>query len=747
MALKRTKAPSSRADEAAAVVAPARSRWWFGETANRPFQKLPALFLVLGSPIGLLFAVVTPPFQVPDEPAHFYRSFAISEGSCISPAQQTIPFAVQELAAAFPNRVEDRHAVRLQEYRRLMKNNWRQGGDAKVSNANASIYSCVPYVASSIGIALMKIFSEPAIMLLYAARFANLCLYLLVVYAAIRIIPIGRLILFCVALMPMSLYLAASVSADGLTISGAFLLTAFILYLAFDPAIETLSKKTFFVLAALFLFATLCKFNPWFVLLVLIIPSAKFGGQKRKMASAAILLGIIVLVSALWQLADRANVVVFEAGRANLGIHVQDNLRFVLHHPMVFLVAVGRTLRQFRVDFATEFVGYFGWLSIPFPLWLVITYIALLIAAGLVSGSTTRFSLRSRLICASVVVGSTISIFALLWGFEMTPTFFAIEVAGVHPAFAPGVQGRYFIPLAPLLLLLLSSDKVRWNSRLIVAGSIAIILLSNGVALALERRVYYYGNKVEPSRAGLYREGLWVTDVAGRHRFDPASPEQYGAARFGGLPGDVPIIGDWNGDGRPKLGIYRRGLWILDWTGTSAFTATAGRIFSFGGEQGDIPVTGDWTGDGKTKIGIYRAGAWILDTNGDGKFEEGVDTVLHYGGIKGDIPVVGHWTGRGKSNIGVDRKGLWLLDSNGNGQFDGPESRVPDTIVQYGLPEDVPVVGDWTGDGKTKLGVVRDGSTWILDLDGLHMMGKGSPQFTFGSKGSIPIVGPWVPNY
>src|SRR4028119_531544 len=40
-------------------------------------------FLLAGLLFGLAFAVVTPPFQAPDEPAHFYRSYAISEGDLL----------------------------------------------------------------------------------------------------------------------------------------------------------------------------------------------------------------------------------------------------------------------------------------------------------------------------------------------------------------------------------------------------------------------------------------------------------------------------------------------------------------------------------------------------------------------------------------------------------------------------------------------------------------------------------------
>ncbi|MEQ1786853.1 MAG: peptidase M23, partial [Acidimicrobiales bacterium] len=53
------------------------------------------------------------------------------------------------------------------------------------------------------------------------------------------------------------------------------------------------------------------------------------------------------------------------------------------------------------------------------------------------------------------------------------------------------------------------------------------------------------------------------------------------------------------------------GLWYLRDT-ASAGSATT--VFEFGGEPGDVPVVGDWNGDGRDGIGLYRpsVGTWYL---------------------------------------------------------------------------------------------------------------------------------------
>jgi hypothetical protein len=65
------------------------------------------------------------------------------------------------------------------------------------------------------------------------------------------------------------------------------------------------------------------------------------------------------------------------------------------------------------------------------------------------------------------------------------------------------------------------------------------------------------------------------------------------------------------------------------------------------GRTGDIPVVGDWNGDGMTKIGVFRVvsgqGRWYLDFNGNGIWEGGSVDKYYIFGTLGDWPVTGNW--------------------------------------------------------------------------------------------------------
>ena len=95
-------------------------------------------------------------------------------------------------------------------------------------------------------------------------------------------------------------------------------------------------------------------------------------------------------------------------------------------------------------------------------------------------------------------------------------------------------------------------------------------------------------------------------DVNGNGLWDGPSTDK--AFPFG-ITGDIPFFGDWNGDGKDNIGIFRpgSGLWSLDSNGNTAWDVSDKSVSW--GLPGDTPVVGDWNGDGKDDIGILRPGS------------------------------------------------------------------------------------------------------------------------------------------
>ncbi len=142
------------------------------------------------------------------------------------------------------------------------------------------------------------------------------------------------------------------------------------------------------------------------------------------------------------------------------------------------------------------------------------------------------------------------------------------------------------------------------------------------------------------TKVGILNKGLWALDYNGNGVSD--SGDKF--YNFPYVAGDKAVVGDWNGTHTTKIGIYRAGFWILDYNGNGVWDGPAGgdRLSGFGGNPGEIPVVGDWNGSGTTKIGYYYRGFWALDYNGSGVFDSN-DRFFGFGGAAGEQPIVGAW--------------------------------------------------------------------------------------------------------
>jgi len=191
-----------------------------------------------------------------------------------------------------------------------------------------------------------------------------------------------------------------------------------------------------------------------------------------------------------------------------------------------------------------------------------------------------------------------------------------------------------------------------------------------------------------------------------------------------GLPTDIPVFGDWDGDGVKTPGVVRGNQWLLR---NSNSSGPAHLSFTFGIE-GDVPVVGDWTGQGRDLPGVVRDGrTWYLRHS----LSSGPANQSFAYGAPGDVPVVGDWDGNGRDSVGVVRDGRqWFLRN-------GTSGGTAQITLTYGTEGDLPIVGDWNGDGRDSVGVVR-GTTWLL-RDRLSS-GPANLSFEYGQAGDQPLV-------
>jgi hypothetical protein len=254
-------------------------------------------------------------------------------------------------------------------------------------------------------------------------------------------------------------------------------------------------------------------------------------------------------------------------------------------------------------------------------------------------------------------------------------------------------------------------------------------------------------------RIGIYRPstGEWFLDANGNYAWD--SGVDVTVQTFTAME-TQPVVGDWNGTGATQLGLFEPSTrqWYLDLNNNRAIDdceidACEGPF----GKADDIPIAGKWNSRGNHRMGIFRpsSGYWYLDKDTDGKRDRcGTDGCVYLRKYRtGDMPLVGDWSGQGISHLGLFRPstGEWFLDRNGNRSWDG--CRLDLCIESFGSAGDLPAIGDWDGAGKSNVGVWRPGTgQWFLDYNGNGVWDGCSVDVcvaAFGMAGDIPVVGKW----
>jgi hypothetical protein len=230
-------------------------------------------------------------------------------------------------------------------------------------------------------------------------------------------------------------------------------------------------------------------------------------------------------------------------------------------------------------------------------------------------------------------------------------------------------------------------------------------------------------------------DGDHKTDMGALYRgLSPADSLWFALSSSGGSPfqiyfgatSDIPVPGDYNGDGKTDAVIFRpsTGLWYGPATGLPQIVIQMNL-----GQSGDIPIPGDYDGDGKTDPAIYRpsTGMFFAVLSGGG-------TKSSTFGAPGDVPVPRDYDGDGKTDFAIYRAnasnglGLWYAPLSGGGVYQ----------IYFGAPGDIPVPGDYNGDKKAEAVIFREATgLWYGPYNGA----PGVFQLNLGGPGDVPIPG------
>jgi uncharacterized membrane protein len=424
----------------------------------RSLSAPPNVFLILELVFGLLFVFVTPPALVGDEPNHFFRAWQISEGHFIGERRDDLsggwlPESVLATNRKLVGEIEMNTDVKfdtrlISELRQVPLEPEKRVFERF---PNTVVYTPAAYVPQIIGIFTGKLFGVSPLSMIYLARIFNLFFFIGLTFWAIRIIPVQKWVLCLLALTPTSVFQVASASVDAFTFGICFLTIAVFLSYGLGEK-EKLSSVDLLKIFALSLLAVLSK-QAYILLpvLFLLIPRRKIGSTAKYLLVFSALLIVCLAAVAAWSAAVKT---IYLPYRVDIPINPDEQLAVIFRNPLNFIfIAVKNYIFNFGYYLKT-FFGQLTWLDLYVPVYLIaFNCIVIAASAALDKDSKTKIPKYYEFIFGAVIVGTAFIVSALLY----------MTWSPIGGSTIEGIQGRYFIPVAPLFFLLFYQDQIIWK--------------------------------------------------------------------------------------------------------------------------------------------------------------------------------------------------------------------------------------------------------------------------------------------
>ncbi|THD73147.1 MAG: DUF2142 domain-containing protein [Bradyrhizobium sp.] len=451
-----------------------------------------AAFLLYGVLSTALLAIVMPPFQVPDEPAHFMRAAQIARGELIgmrfpttaadgSPqmtAGGQLDSALVGTITPFTKSMPAHPEVRAS--RTMWEPAVRWSNDlALCAFPNSVIYPPFFYAPSAIGILAGRAAGLSIVHTLIVSRMLTGSAAVVLGAIAIAISGGAAAWIFAILTLPMSLSLIASVSSDALCL-GCGAMAAALLMRCLRRWTEQSGKLLIALTAMLGLMAM--SRPPYAALALLPLALTKAPWRWRIVSAVA----VAACGTIWWAIAAATTFTGFgdivDANPAEQLVRLQQD-------PLLAVRVIWTSLVQYGNSYGIEFVGQLGWLDTGLPIAYhkaaraMLGLAAVTAALGITGG---RISVASRLLIVAGLLLSTVGIFLSMYLGWTKP----------GAAIVAGVQGRYFLPLAPAvaaLLPALGTAGFRNLNRALLIVVVAFPVISLGVVMHAIVLRYYLG--------------------------------------------------------------------------------------------------------------------------------------------------------------------------------------------------------------------------------------------------------------
>ena len=376
------------------------------------------VFLLIVPMFCIMMSLVIPLGSGHDETLQFYREYGIVNGEVLAGNQIMVP-------AAFKNTFETIGSKINKPYYEILKCNEKIDSNVKVcvEITTTSIYNPVQYTGTLVGLLLAKLITKSPVIFIYLGRFSNIIISIILLYKAIKMMPFGKKILLLTSMIPIAIE-------------------------AFNKERKLLSKKHKIIIGILSCVIACCKIVYFpLVLLILIIPKEKYGGLNEKIKEDILVIFLTILINITW-LTFGFSILISRGGESGSRM-ILEAIKNPIKFGQMVLYTINNNSNKYLLS---AFGNQLEWGDQVDGTTFVIVFIALTMFVTLTDESIkNKFSNRQKIVLGIITVTVIGLIFCSLY----------VQWTQIESSEIQGIQGRYFIPIMPIMLLLLGDIKAK----------------------------------------------------------------------------------------------------------------------------------------------------------------------------------------------------------------------------------------------------------------------------------------------
>lgn len=426
-------------------------------------EKMFAVFIMC---IGMFYLVIITPLSPPDEPHHYQSAYQLSNFLLFqwnnNDTGNSADFDYENLT---DYNISNGYLKIFEEITISAQN----GNRIEIPKPRKLDYF-VEYLPQALGITLARITNQNFIITFLIGRFFNLVFFTICIYFSIKQIPKFKMLIGIIGILPMTIQQAASFSYDGFINGVSIFLIASLLKAIYETG--PISKMDIYSILISGILLTPTKVVYCVILLlVILIPKERFSSKKERFLKIFLIWGSCIIILFLFRLDDLLN---RSLGNA---LNWEGNYNYSLDY--IFKYPVD-TIKIFLKTFITNWKDYLytciggrlSGLSLEIPNMIVNLFIALL-CISVLNDFDSKYKLSVSMRCMFLFIVFGVVVLTMLSMFT--------GYTSVGRNIIQGVQGRYFIPILPLLVISLNNQVVVLKKNIEKIEMIALLVLHGGV--------------------------------------------------------------------------------------------------------------------------------------------------------------------------------------------------------------------------------------------------------------------------